>query len=318
MKKLILKNTSYKKILISFKEWLDILGYSKGVIKYYPIYLQEFFYWLEQNKHTNIKIINRQHITDYYEYLKQRPNERTSGALSNASLNHHIGALKKLNEYLKTQKTKTLSIHLKLEKTERITQNDIVTQSEIKQLFKATDYSNQLERIRLRDKAILVVLYSCGLRSSEAVNLDLKDVYFDKERILIRKAKNKKQRFVPLNRYNLKILEDYIYESRPKFYQANQIESLFIGMQGKRLGGQSLANRLQALIKVSNNQELQQKNITPHKLRHSIATHLLERGVKIEAVSQFLGHSSLESTQVYTHVANQKQYKNGLYNLSNY
>ena len=318
MKKLILKNTSYKKILIAFKQWLDILGYSKGIIIYYPIYLQEFFYWLEQNQYTSIKIINRQHVTNYYEYLKQRPNERTSGALSNSSLNNHIGALKKLNEYLKTQKTKTLSIHLRLEKIERITQNDIVTQQEIKQLFKATDYSNQLERIRLRDKAILVVLYSCGLRRSEAVNLDLKDVYFDKERILIRKAKNKKQRFVPLNQYNLRILEDYIYESRPKFYQSNETESLFIGMQGKRLGGQSFKLRLRAMIKVSNNQELQQKNITPHKLRHSIATHLLEKGVKIEAVSQFLGHSSLESTQVYTHVANQKQYRNGLYNLSNY
>lgn len=318
MKKLILKNTSYKKILKSFKEWLDILGYSNSLIKYYPSYLQEFFYWLEENNYTSIKIINRQHVTNYYEYLKQRPNEQTSGALSNASLNNHISALKKLNEYLKTQKVKTLSIHLRLEKIERITQNDILTQQEIKQLFKATDYSNQLERIRLRDKAILVVLYSCGLRRNEAVNLDLKDVYFDKERILIRKAKNKKQRFVPLNKYNLRILEDYIYESRPKFYQSNQTESLFISMQGKRLQGQSFKLRLRAILKASNNETIKQKNITPHKLRHSIATHLLEKGVKIEAVSQFLGHSSLESTQIYTHVANQKDYRNGLYNVSNY
>ncbi len=306
MKKLKINNRSFKVLLISFKEWLDILGYSKGVVKYYPVYLQEFLHWLESQEHTDLRTITRKDVTNYYEYLKQRPNENFGGGLSKPSLNNHISTLRRFNEYLKKHKTKTLSIHLRFEKLESLNHTDILTQSEIKQLFKATQYSSEEEHMCLRDKAILVVLYSCGLRRNEAVHLDLNDVLFDKERILVRKTKNYKERFVPLNRKNLEILEDYIYEARPEFYKAHENEALFVGAQGKRLGGQSFKLRLRAIIKASNNQEIQERRITPHKLRHSIATHLLEQGVYIEAVSQFLGHSSLESTQVYTHLINQE------------
>jgi site-specific recombinase XerD len=302
MKKLKLNNRSYKALLISFKEWLDILGYSKGIVKYSPIFLQEFFYWLEQNQRTNIATVTRKDITEYYQYLKQRPNENYGGALSNPSLNGHISSLKRFNEYLKKHNAKSLSIHLRFEKKDQLNETDVVTQSEIKELFKATEHTSPLERFRLRDKAILTVLYSCGLRRNEAVHLNLNDVLFDKERILVRKTKNFKERFVPINAYNLRVLEDYIYDGRPGFYKANENEALFVNSQGGRMGGQSFKLRLREIIKAANDSDITEKRITPHKLRHSIATHLLEQGVAIEAVSQFLGHTSLESTQIYTHL----------------
>ncbi|CAM1340223.1 tyrosine-type recombinase/integrase [Tenacibaculum amylolyticum] len=305
MKKLKLHNRSYKALLVSFKEWLDILGYSDKVVKYSPIFLQEFFYWLEQNGHDNISTITRKNITDYYTYLKQRPNQSYGGALSNPSLNGHISALKRFNEYLKKHNAKSLSIHLRFEKKDRLTEMDIATQEEVKGLFEATAFTSPLQRFRLRDKAILVILYSCGLRRNEAVNLNLNDVLFDKERILVRKTKNFKQRFVPINNYNLRILEDYIFDARLEFYKANESEALFTSSTGGRMGGQAIKLRLRAIIKATNNNDLKDKRITPHKLRHSIATHLLEQGVTIKAVSQFLGHSSLESTQVYTHLIKQ-------------
>ncbi|MBL4680346.1 MAG: tyrosine-type recombinase/integrase [Pseudomonadales bacterium] len=302
MKKLKLKNRSYKALLISFKDWLDILGYSKGIVKYSPIFLQEFFYWLEKHNHNELRTVTRKDITEYYHYLKQRPNENYGGALSNPSLNGHISSLKRFNEYLKKHNAKSLSIHLRFERTDKLTETDIVTQYEIKELFKATEYTSPLQRFTLRDKAILTVLYSCGLRRNEAVHLNLNDVFFDKERILVRKTKNKKERFVPINAYNLRILEDNIYDGRPEFYKANENEALFVSSQGGRLGGMSFKLRLRQIIKTANDSDITEKRITPHKLRHSIATHLLEKGVPIEAVSQFLGHTSLESTQVYTHL----------------
>lgn len=305
MKKLKLQSRSYKALLIDFKSWLDVLGYSKGIVKYSPIFLQEFFYWLEQNGHTNITTITRKNITDYYHYLKQRPNENYGGALSNPSLNNHISSLKRFNEYLKKHNAKSLSIHLRFERTDRLNETDILTQYEIKELFKATDYTSPLERFRLRDKAILVVLYSCGLRRNEAVNLNLNDVLFDKERIVVRKTKNNRERFVPINAYNLKLIEDYVFDARPEFYKANRNEALFVNSQGGRLGGMSFKLRLRQIIKATNDGDIIEKRITPHKLRHSIATHLLEQGVPIEAVSRFLGHTSLESTQVYTHLIKQ-------------
>jgi integrase/recombinase XerD len=149
---------------------------------------------------------------------------------------------------------------------------------------------------------MLVVLYSCGLRRNEAVHLDTSDIFFDNERILVRKGKNYKERFVPINRKNAEILEDYIFEGRPQFKDANTNDALFVSKQGNRLNGMSFANRLKAIVQATNNKNIVEKQITLHILRHSIATHLLQQEVPLESIKTFLGHSSLESTQIYTHL----------------
>jgi len=302
MKKLRLKDGSFKEILIAFKAWLDVLGYSKSVCDSYPNYLQEFLYYLESQGHTDLTIISVSLIKKYYQYLQQRPNMMTSGALSKATLNQHQQALRKFNEYLKHHNVNPLPIHLRAEAKKEQGSQTVLTQSEIKSLFEAIQFTGSEEYIQLRDKAMLVALYSCGLRVNEAVHLNIKDIAFDKELIYVRQGKNYKERFVPINHYNLQILEDYLYDARPLFYKASENESFFIGSQGKRLGSQSFSLRLRAILKVTCDEELQEKRPTPHSLRHSIATHLLEQGAPIESIQQFLGHSSLETTQIYTHL----------------
>ncbi len=302
MKKLRLENRSYKVLLQNFKEWLNVLGYSKSAYQNYPIYLQEFLYYLECHRHTDLTIISVAIIKKYYQYLQQRPNELTSGALSKATLNQHQQALRKFNEYLKKHNSKPLPIHLKAEAKKEQGSQSVLTQEEIKAIFEAAEHSYIMQHVCLRDKAMLVALYSCGLRVNEAVHLDRKDVLFDKELVYVREGKNYKERYVPINHYNLRMLEDYLYDGRPTFYKASQTEAFFIGQQGKRLGVQSFGDRLKKIIKTTSNSEIQEKHITPHKLRHSIATHLLEQGAPIESIQQFLGHSSLETTQIYTHL----------------
>ncbi|CAA0177741.1 Integrase/recombinase XerD [Tenacibaculum maritimum] len=302
MKQLQLHNESYKTLLSSFTEWLDILGYAETTLYYLPNHLREFLYWLESHGHTELKTVTTQTIKEYYQDLRLRPNKTRGGGLSKAYLNKHQQALKKFKEYLQKHNYKDFRVHLKTEKSNTQEKLNILTQQEIKELFTTTNYSHHKTSFKLRDKAILVLLYSCGLRRNEAVHLDVSDIYFDKERVFVRKGKNYKQRFVPVNSYNLKILEDYIYEARPELNIYNNTEALFISQQGKRMQGQSLLNRLKAIIKTTENKVLQEKNITLHTLRHSIATHLLQQGVNIEIISKFLGHSSLESTQIYTHL----------------
>jgi len=302
MKKLKLKNRSYKVLVANYKEWLDILGFAESSVYTFPNYLQEFFYYLEQHNINNIDYINREIVKQYYKYLSERPNEKRGGGLSKSYLNSHQQALKKFKEYLQKHNAKNLPIHLKPERINRLEIINILTQEEIKELFKATQFSSEFERVQLRDKAMLVLLYSCGLRRNEAVTLNIKDVLFDKELLLVRKGKNYKERFVPINYYNIEILENYIYEARIQFKDYNQSEALLIGNYGTRLKGNTLANRLQQIIKATNNEEIIAKKITPHKLRHSIATHFLEAGMNIEDIKQFLGHSHLETTQIYTHL----------------
>ena len=317
MKQLTLHNESYQEIHKDFSNWLDILGFADSTILSLPNHLKEFFHYLENESINQINTITVQIIKDYYEHLKTRDNKARDGGLSNAYLNKHLQALFKFNDYLKSHNHKALPIHLKREEQNQRDSLQILTQDEIKQLFKATEFSNSQQRICKRDTVILVLLYSCGLRRNEAINLEIKDILFDKERIYVRKGKNYKERYVPINQYNIKIIEEYIYDYRPLFYNYKDIEYLLINYRGTPLQGQSLCNRLTAIVKATNNQELTTKNLTPHILRHSIATHLLEQGAKIETISQFLGHTSLESTQIYTHLLEDKAKTNNDEKLHN-
>ncbi|MEL4309160.1 tyrosine-type recombinase/integrase [Joostella sp. CR20] len=287
---------------MSFKDWLDILGYAESTVYYLPNHLQEFFYYLEQNHIKSINQITAKIVKEYYSELKERANERQSGALSKSYLNKHQQALKKFKDYLQNHNHKGINIHLKSEQQPTEEKLNVLTIAEIKELFEATELSHTESRFKLRDKAILTVLYSCGLRRNEAVHLDLSDIYFEKERVFVRKGKNYKERFVPINRKNAEILEDYIYEARPEFYQSHLSEALFINKNGTRMQGMSFANRLKAIVEATNNKTIAEKGITLHILRHSIATHLLQQNVPLESIKTFLGHSSLESTQIYTHL----------------
>lgn len=302
MRKLKLENESYRILVASYKEWLDILGYAESTVYYLPNHLQEFFYYLEQNHIKNINHIQIQTVKDYYNYLQERVNERRNGGLSKSYLNKHQQGLKKFKEYLENHGHKGFKVHLKTEVNPVEEKLNILTQEEIQELFTATNYSHTEERFRLRDRALLVVFYSCGLRRNEVYHLNREDIFFDKQRLYVRKGKNYKKRYVPLNQKNLRILEDYVYESRSTFYNGKEEQALFLNTRGTRLGGMSFANRLHATVKATANKTIEEKGITLHSLRHSIATHLLQGGVSLSVIKTFLGHRSLESTQIYTHL----------------
>jgi len=301
MKKLALKNESYKALMKDFSQWLDILGFSSSMQKSYPSQLCEFFCWLEQHNINHISHIQKEHIGSYYEYLKQRPNKTRGGALSSSYLNAHQSVLKKFNEYLKKHQSTPFNIRINREKTA----DDKIrycSKEDIQQLFAACGYSHDLARFRARHKALLVCLYSLGMRRNEVLNLQLNDILYDKERVFVRKGKNYKERFIPVNHYNLQILEDYVFDGRINFRRATASDYVFVSERSIKMSGTALEHSLKQIVKATGNEELSEKQITPHMLRHSIATHFLQAGMKIEDIQQFLGHSSLESTQIYTHI----------------
>jgi integrase/recombinase XerD len=133
--------------------------------------------------------------------------------------------------------------------------------------------------------------------------MNVSDINFDRALLHVRKGKNYKERFVPVSKASLKYLQDYVYDHRPEFLHGSKVEALFLSYYGKRMGGQSLLLRLKYLQHQTEDVELIEKEIGLHTLRHSIATHLLQAGMKIESIARLLGHSSLESTQIYTHLA---------------
>lgn len=317
MKKLILQNASYRYLEQSFKEWLDVQGYASSTVYNLPNHVRELLYYLESKDIYNIKELTSKHIESFYEHLKERSNERRGGGLSNGHLNKHIQALRKFTTYLrKVGRLEMPEIRLKDEETE----NKIIylTEEEIYELFKAAEKTNTInkthevaEAIKARDKAMLAVFYGCGLRRSEGVGLDVGDINFDRSVLHVRKGKNYKERFVPISKTSLKYLTEYIYDYRPELTKGSKTDALFVASTTtRRMQGQSLFIRLKKLQYHTENPDLIEKEIGLHTLRHSIATHFLKAGMKLESISRFLGHSSLESTQIYTHLSKEQPFNN--------
>lgn len=305
MKQLPINSQTYQYVEKSFREWLDILGYAPSTVYALPNHIRELFYWMEQRGKTQITQIEGSLIKEYYEDLKNRSNKRRGGGLSNAYLNKHLQALYKFMEYLRQSGRLTLP-YLGIEWEADDTKEIIwLSQKEIKDLYKVTYGYNEgtkLAPFNERDRAMLTIFYGCGLRRNEGYHLDLSDINLDRQILHVRKGKAYRERFVPFNKTNAKYLQDYLYDARPLLVNDGKEEAFFISQKGKRMQSQSMAIRLKILQQRTDNIELHQKDVRLHVLRHSIATHLLQNGMTLEKISRFLGHTSLESTQVYTHL----------------
>ena len=282
----------------SFEKWLNTLGYAESTVYASTNYTRDFFTWLGRNNINELNQINNRVIKNYHDYLQTRKNKTKSGSLSNNYIISNINALKRFSRYLEQTGKASIEINLGLQ-AEKVNTKIILTKAEVKALYKActNDY------LGIRDRAMLSIFYGCGLRKSEGAALNLLDILLKEKRVFVRKGKNYRERYVPMAESVKEDLENYINVSREKILSFKNVkqEALFLGMTVKRLGGSGLLTRVHKLV----NEAGIPKRIGLHSLRHSIATHLLQSGMKLEEVSSFLGHSSLESTQIYTHIANE-------------
>jgi integrase/recombinase XerD len=297
MKNLPLNNYAYKELELDFKEWLALLGYAENTVYNMPLYMHEFFHWLESEEIKQVQEINAEHVHDFLFQLKRRPHAIHGGKLSAAHINKYHQGLVLLSQFVRQTDKGSFTVETeRLEQTREIP--DILTLAEVKALYNATDASV----LGLRDKVMLDIFYSCGLRRNEGVQLDVSDIDFKGHLVYVRKGKNYKERYVPMNESTLQHIKDYLDHSRPFLQKKDKTPALFISDKGYRAQGQSLLIRLRKLLKLAK----VNKSIGLHTLRHSIATHLLQSGMKLKHIAKFLGHSSMESTQIYTHIIHEK------------
>ena len=293
----------------SFLEHLITIGHSKHGAKTKYHYILEFLCELEQKGITDPKQVQSGDIAGHYESLKQRPNKITGGLLSEQTLGHHLRAIQLFFSFL--QESSLLQINPAAGfKTEypakgKEHKREILTQEEIKELYG--------HAVSCRERAILSLAYGCGLRTSEMVALDIVDVLFLEQLLIVRTGKGNKRRVVPLSQKVAKDLKEYLFKQRPgltleRCYKTGE-KAFMLNEWGKRMQKWTYNHRLKSIIERTANQAIEKKQITVHNLRHSIATHLLEQGVSLEQVREFLGHSQLETTQIYTHIT-RKHLKN--------
>jgi site-specific recombinase XerD len=173
-------------------------------------------------------------------------------------------------------------------------QRTILSQLEIKQLYEQTEDSP----MELRDRAVLGIYYGCGLRSTEGIRVELKHIQYEKNSLYVLPGKNGKSRQVPISEKVKRDLKDYEVYGRKHLIKEESNHLLISYFGGKIKRGCSFNPRLKQLTKKAGIQ----KEISLHSLRHSIATHLLQQGMPLEQISRFLGHTSLDSTQIYTRI----------------
>ncbi|MFE5471464.1 site-specific tyrosine recombinase XerD [Bacillus safensis] len=264
-------------------------GLSENTIVSYKRDLQNYLSFLMTHEQlTDINDVTRMHIIHYLKQLKEE------GKSSKTSV-RHLSSIRSFHQFLLREKVTTddPSWNIETQKTER-TLPKVLSLGEVEKLL---DTPNQHTPFDYRDKAMLELLYATGIRVSEMLDLTLADVHLTMGFIRCF-GKGRKERIVPIGEAAASAIEEYIEKGRSKLLKKQPSDSLFLNHHGKKMSRQGFWKNLKKRAIEAGIQ----KELTPHTLRHSFATHLLENGADLRAVQEMLGHADISTTQIYTHV----------------
>lgn len=265
-------------------------GLAKNTIVSYERDLKSYISYL--NTVEKIHLLNdvqRVHIVHFLGFLKEQ-------GKSSKTLARHIASLRAFHQFLLRDKVTDHdpSVHIETPKMERSLPK-VLNLQEVETLL---DSPKQNDHYGIRDKAMLEILYATGIRVSELIGLDLGDVHLTMGFVRCI-GKGNKERIIPIGKTAANALKHYLEKGRPFFVNKKQREeALFLNHHGMRLTRQGFWKILKRLAAEAGIQ----KELTPHTLRHSFATHLLENGADLRAVQEMLGHADISTTQIYTHV----------------
>ncbi len=278
-------------VILEFKKHLKTAGYAKNTIQVYSKWLNQFRDYLIERDIKDLRAVTSRIVFDYWEKVMKQPLSQESKALK-------IRPVKRLFEHLVNTHQLFINPTEGIVETTRIKRKIgiVLTEKEIKRLLAQPNLSTKLG---IRDRAIMELLYGTGIRKNEIINLDIYNADLEDKVVYIRKGKGKKQRVVPMGKACTRYVKEYITKIRP-YYAKKNIDQrrLFLSISGNPITGNALArilyiNREKANIK---------KPVSPHTLRRTCATHLLQNGADIRYVQELLGHKYLTTTQIYTKV----------------
>lgn len=256
---------------------------SDNTLQSYKRDISQYEDYINENKLNYAKVTDED-IKDYMDYLKSEDKKKST-------ISRSLAAIRSFYQYLVRNKKirKDPSKNIESPKVEKRVPN-ILTSQEVELLL---EQPKDVDLKGTRDKAMLEFAYATGMRVTEIISLNLEDVNLE-EGYVVCKSKNK-SRNIPLGSMSLKALKEYIDEARTYLIKDEDEEALFVNINGTRLTRQGFWK----IVKYYKEQAHINKEITPHVLRHSFATHLLQNGADLKAIQVMLGHSDISSTQVY-------------------
>jgi integrase/recombinase XerD len=280
----------WDRALRDYKDYLRIeRGLSENSIANYALDIKKLIKWLDENEMIVSPIsITESTIQQFIYSIAKTVNPRSQSRV--------ISGLRGFFNYLIFEEYRK-SNPLELIESPKLGRKlpDTLSISEIDELIASIDLSSPQGE---RNRAILETLYGCGLRVSELIHLQVSDLFFDEGFIKVT-GKGDKQRFVPIGATTIKYIE--IYRNHVRIHQeivASAKDTLFLNRRGKPLTRAMIFTIVKQLAEKAGIQ----KNISPHTFRHSFATHLLENGADLRAIQQMLGHESITTTEIYTHI----------------
>ncbi len=279
--------------LDAFIAWLELeRGLATNSVQSYERDLKQFMAFAAQNGAANWQEVGPEHVSGWLEHLLKQAQKATTAA-------RKLTATRMMAGFLVSEGVRTDNF------------TDLVDGPRVRRTLPGTLTPEEVDRILegpsrespegLRDRAMLELLYSSGLRVSELCSLTLQAV--DSREGLVRvRGKGSKERIVPVGPRAIEALDQYLVRSRPTFVTAKTGSALFISRRGTALSRKTFWYNLKALVeKIGIG-----KTVKPHLLRHSFATHLLANGADLRAIQEMLGHADIATTQVYTHVDQQR------------
>lgn len=285
----------YQQLSDRFYETMSALGYGQHTSRSAQLAVEYFLCFTGQQGTNNLKAITNVHLHAYHHYLKHRPNYNKGGTLDPKTIYHQLHYVDIFFEHNLQQgmvgKNPFDGFVYRQPKTTAV-ERTVISREELQLLYNYT--KNETE------KALLALAYGCGLRAEEIENLNINDINLEEQVLTVRRGKGNRRRAVPLARKVVRDLSAYL---KIRLQQPTLTHAFLLNHKQRRMREYTGNRMLKKLIERTKDETLQRKEISLHNLRHSIATHLIEEGLSLEKVRDFLGHYHLETTEIYTHIA---------------
>lgn len=268
-------------------------GLSPNTVESYNHDLKRLCDFLESKKISDLNKVEESHILECLVFLHK-------GGMESRSVSRNLVSIRSFFKFLRREKIIKDDPTAKIEfprKWQRLP--EVMTIAEVDSLLTAADLN---DKIGFRNFAILQLMYASGLRVSEVVNLSLNQLTlgttdFD-QTYLMTMGKGSKERIVPVGKKAREVVKEYIETIRPTLANPSSPDKLFLSRHGKELSRQQLWNIITKLVRKAGIK----RHVTPHTMRHSFATHMIEHGADLRSVQTMLGHADISSTQIYTHM----------------
>ena len=275
-----------------FQDYLTMLRVERNVspqtLEAYQRDLNQYLAFILDKSVTSVSNISQMHIREYIRKLNEM-------GMAPSSIARIFSSIRSYHKFLSAERIVIENPTLVLNSPKAIKKlPNVLMEEEISAIIDAVEVTSKFAS---RDKAIIEMLYSCGLRVSELCDLSLNQLFLDGDMIRVM-GKGMKERLLPVGGQAKKLLNEYLIHSRPSFQKDKKAISVFLSQNGNPLTRAMINNILRKWTQTAGIT----KPISPHTLRHSFATHLLEGGADLRFVQALLGHSDISTTQIYTHL----------------